>query len=169
MAVEIERKFLLREDPTERLANHEGQRLRQGYLAIDQAVEVRVRISPQSAVVTIKAGRGITRTEVEMTVGASEAEELWTHTVGRRIEKTRYRIDLRPGRDARGACVAEVDVYHGDLTGLFVAEVEFDAESTAAEFAPPEWFGREVSDDERWSNASLARNGTPEEFTDELS
>jgi adenylate cyclase len=152
MAVEIERKFLVRGDPTERLSNHEGQHLRQGYLALDQAVEVRVRISPQSAVVTIKAGRGITRTEVEMTVGASQAEELWTHTVGRRIEKTRYRIDLRPDRDARGACVAEVDVYHGDLTGLFLAE----------------WFGREVSDDERWSNASLARNGTPKEFTDEL-
>ena len=168
MAVEIERKFLLREDPTERLRRHEGERLRQGYLAIDQAVEVRVRIGADSASVTIKAGRGLARTEVDLPVAASDAEELWTHTVGRRIEKTRYRIDVRDDGDDREGPVAEVDIYHGELAGLRVVEVEFASELMAAEFAPPDWFGREVSGDERWSNAHLARHGAPEEFTDEL-
>ncbi len=168
MAVEIERKFLLREAPTARLENREGLRLRQGYLAIDHAVEVRVRIGPESAVVTIKTGHGLTRTEVEMPIDPSDAEELWKYTEGRRIEKTRYLIDLCDDASEPGGCVAEVDIYCGELMGLCVVEVEFNDEPAALEFAPPAWFGRELSGDERWSNARLARHGAPKEFTREL-
>jgi CYTH domain-containing protein len=117
MAVEIERKFLLRGDPASRLGSDVGEHLRQGYLAIDQAVEVRVRIGSGSAAVTVKAGRGVARTEVEMPITADEAEELWIHTVGRRIEKTRYRIDLEGAGLDRRADVAEVDIYHGSQAG----------------------------------------------------
>jgi adenylate cyclase len=167
MALEIERKFLVRESPLARLENEVGERLRQGYVAIDHEVEVRIRIGAESAVVTIKAGRGQTRSEVEMPVGSIDAEELWGHTKGRRIEKTRYRVHLaRGGRDAPDH-VAEVDVYHGDLAGLHVAEVEFESPSAAAAFTPPDWFGTELTGDERWSNANLARHGAPEEFIDE--
>ena len=167
MALEIERKFLLRKTPIARLGNEMGERLRQGYVAIDHEVEVRVRIGTESAAVTIKAGRGQTRAEVEMPIGSRDAEELWIHTEGRRIEKTRYRLHLdRGARDERGH-VAEVDVYHGDLAGLFVAEVEFHSPSAAAGFAPPDWFGPELTGDERWSNANLARYGAPEGFIDE--
>ena len=134
MAFEIERKFLLRGDPASRLGNEVGEHLRQGYLAIDQAVEVRVRIGSESAAVTVKAGRGIVE------VGFAAAR--------------------RAGR----ADVAEVDIYHGSLAGLSVAEVEFASESSAAEFVPPHWFGRELTGDDRWSNAQLARHGLPEEF-----
>ncbi len=168
MAPEIERKFLLGEDPAPRLRDQEGQRLRQGYLAVDGTVEVRVRISPESAVVTIKAGRGISRSEVEMPVSATDAEELWAHTLGRRIEKTRYRLRLADTEVGGREAVAEVDVYHGDLAGLFVAEVEFESDATAVAFTPPAWFSRELTGDERWSNANLARHGTPKEFIDEL-
>jgi len=168
MAFEIERKFLLRGDPASRLGNEVGEHLRQGYLAIDQAVEVRVRIGSESAAVTVKAGRGVVRTEVEMPIAADEAEELWIHTVGRRIEKTRYRIDLAGAGLDRRADVAEVDIYHGSLAGLSVAEVEFASESSAAEFVPPHWFGRELTGDDRWSNAQLARHGLPEEFINGL-
>ena len=166
MALEIERKFLVRKNPIERLGNEVGERLRQGYVAIDQEVEVRVRIGAESAVVTIIAGRGQTRAEVEMPVGSDDAEELWRHTEGRRIEKTRYRVHLEgDARDGREH-VAEVDVYYGDLAGLYVAEVEFDSSSSAAEFTPPDWFGPELTGDDRWSNANLARHGAPEEFID---
>jgi adenylate cyclase len=43
---------------------------------------------------------------------------LWRLTVGRRLEKTRYRIPL-------GRLTIELDVFHGKLRGLIVAEVEF--------------------------------------------
>ena len=84
--------------------------------------------------------------------------------MGRRLEKTRYRIDLAGAGLDRRADVAEVDIYHGSLAGLSVAEVEFASESSAAEFVPPHWFGRELTGDDRWSNAQLARHGLPEEF-----
>jgi CYTH domain-containing protein len=39
--------------------------------------------------------------------------------------------------------------------------VEFDSEDDAAAFAPPHWFGREVTGQAGWSNAALARHGLP--------
>jgi adenylate cyclase len=44
-----------------------------------------------------------------------------------------------------------------------VAEVEFPDETTAAGFEPPAWFGRELTDDWRYANRSLASDGMPAE------
>jgi adenylate cyclase len=55
----------------------------------------------------------------------------------------------------------EVDVYCGALTGLSVAEVEFDTEEAADAFEPPAWFGCEVTDDVRFKNQRLASEGAP--------
>ena len=42
-----------------------------------------------------------------------------------------------------------------------IAEVEFDSLDRLHEFGPPEWFGSEVTDDERFANAVLAVHGAP--------
>ena len=52
-------------------------------------------------------------------------------------------------------------MYHGRLSGLLVAEVEFDSPAAAAGFDPPEWLGREVTDDPRYKNKRLATTGLP--------
>ena len=52
-------------------------------------------------------------------------------------------------------------MYTGDLEGLVVAEVEFDSETAAEAFAPPEWFGEDVTEDVRYKNQRLARDGAP--------
>ncbi len=153
MTTEIERKFLVTEIPGADVLGP-GTRLRQGYLAEDGAVQVRVRISEGSAVLTVKAGAGLVRTEVEVGIGTDEAEALWPHTGGRRIEKVRHRVDA-------GSRVADVDLYEGVLEGLCTAEVEFAAESEAAAFDPPAWFGRDLTGEDGWDNASLARRGRP--------
>ncbi len=156
MTIEIEKKFLLPELPhSDRLGP--GVRIRQGYLAEENGVEVRVRITHHEATLTVKAGTGLARTEVEVSISHQQAEALWQHTAGRQIDKTRHRVTLD---DARGS-VAEVDMYAGDLTGLCVVEVEFDSESSAAAFVPPAWFGRELTGQPGWSNAALARHGRP--------
>ena len=152
MSTEIERKFLLVDVPAEHPG--EGERMRQGYLAEDDGVSVRIRITTATAVLTVKAGAGRSRTEVEVELPFVEAEELWAHTVGRRIEKVRYEIPVDGG-------IAELDVYEGELAGLFTVEVEFADEQSADRFRPPAWFGTEVTGDERWTNASLARLGRP--------
>jgi adenylate cyclase len=152
--VEIERAFVADRRPDAELLGP-GVPLRQGYVASEGEVEVRLRITADDAVLTIKSGGGLTRDEVELTVATSDAEALWPLTQGRRIAKHRHRV-------AVGEQVAEVDVYGDALEGLCRIEVEFDSEAAAAAFDPPAWFGREVTGDERWRNASLARHGRPD-------
>lgn len=154
MASEIERSFLVPVLPSvDELGP--GARLRQGYLAFDGQVEVRVRLSDGAATLTVKAGRGLHRTEVEAELSAPDGEELWHLTEGRRVEKVRHRATLPTGE------VAEVDVYEGALTGLATVEVEFSSEDDANAFRPPPWFGRDVTTEPGWSNADLAVHGLP--------
>ena len=148
MAVEIERKFTVASLSGLHLGA--GTAIRQGYLAEEGDVEVRVRITPERAALTVKAGVGLRRTEVERELDIDEAEALWPHTEGRRLEKVRYRVAL-------AEVVAEVDVYGGALDGLVVVEVEFGSEDAAAAFVPPPWFGEEVTALGGWKNADLAR------------
>jgi CYTH domain-containing protein len=155
VAEEIERKFLLTAVPGAEVLGP-GRRLRQGYVAVDGAVEVRVRIDDGGAVLTVKAGSGLARTEVELPLDGADADALWAHTAGRRIEKRRHRCAL--GDDGP---VAEVDLFDGDLDGLAVVEVEFPDAGAAAAFEPPPWFGRELTGEGGWSNADLARFGRP--------
>ena len=66
------------------------------------------------------------------------------------VLKTRYVHPLPDG------LAAEIDVYHGPLDGLVTVEVEFPDEKRRAAFAPPAWFGKDVSQ-ERWAkNSDLA-------------
>ena len=153
MSTEVERKFLVTHPPDTALLGP-GVRLRQGYIAEEGDVQVRVRISAEGATLTVKAGRGLARTEVEVAIATEEAEDLWPHTRGRRLEKVRHRVPLGP-------VVADVDVYAGTLQGLCTAEVEFASEEEARSFVAPGWFGRDLTGEPGWDNASLARAGAP--------
>ena len=152
--IEIERKFLLDGvPPTMRDARRVP--IRQGYLALDGETEVRVRITPQAATLTIKSGHGRVRVEEELALEPRQAEALWQLTEGRRVEKTRRRVQ------AAGAEV-EIDEYGGAHDGLVVAEVEFADEDASRAFEPPPWFAREVTADRRYSNRRLATDGLPD-------
>lgn len=156
MGTEIERKFLL-DGPPAGIDLGDGVHMRQGYVAEDGGVSVRVRVFDDSARLTIKAGTGVARTEVELDVPVAEAEQLWPFTAGRRVDKTRHRVVL-----VADDLVAEVDRFHDALDGLWVVEVEFDSVEASERFAPPAWFGREVTGDHRWTNLALSRQGRPD-------
>jgi adenylate cyclase len=153
VSVEIERKFLVTEPPPAEVLG-DGVRYRQGYLAGEGDVDTRIRIGPVAAWLTVKAGRGVARTEVELGIDVADAESLWPHTVGRQLEKVRYRVPVDGG-------VAEVDRYAGELDGLWTVEVEFASDADAASFVPPAWFGDDVTNEPGWSNSALARHGQP--------
>lgn len=153
--MEIERKFLLNDVPsTMRLARREP--IRQGYIALDGDTEVRIRLTPRQAVLTIKSGRGGVRTEEEVVLDARRGDALWELTEGRRVTKARRRVRV-------GDAVVEVDEYSGALDGLVVAEVEFPDEESSRSFDAPSWFAREVTDDRRYANRSLATDGIPQD------
>lgn len=153
VTTEIERKFVVSDPPPGDVLGP-GVRLRQGYLAEDGEVQVRVRLAGGAATLTVKAGSGLRRSEVEAAIAGEAAEALWPFTAGRRVEKVRHRV-------AVGALVADVDVYEGALAGLCTAEVEFASEEEARRFRPPAWFGRDVTGEAGWDNAALARRGRP--------
>jgi adenylate cyclase len=152
---EIERKFLVGEPPPD-LERHPSEPLRQGYVALDGGVEVRVRRKGDRHLLTIKSGSGRVRVEEELEIDERRFDALWALTEGRRITKTRYRVPVADG------LTAEVDLYDGDLTGLVVAEVEFDSAEQGEAFDPPGWLGREITDDPRFGNRTLAVDGRPE-------
>lgn len=148
MGTEIERKFILRAVP-EWVSETEGSAIRQGYLAAGAGAEVRVRLRDGSPRLTVKRGEGLARDETEIDLADAQFAALWPLTEGQRIEKTRYRHPL-------GDLTLEVDVYEGPHAGLVVAEIEFASIAESRSFEPPDWLGREVTGDERWTNRSLA-------------
>lgn len=147
MAREIERKFLVTRLPD--LAGVDGQPMVQGYLRADADGSVRLRITGDGAVLTVKGpSRGNTRLEFEYDVPDADAREmLEALAVGVPVEKVRYRIPHE-------GYVWELDVFSGSNGGLVVAEVEL--EDPEDEPPRPDWLGREVSGDPRYYNASLA-------------
>ncbi len=152
---EIERKFLVKRDADQ--AGERPERIDQGYVAIDgDGTEVRVRRRGNTRTLTVKSpDAGRVRLEEELPIDEQRFERLWPLTEGRRIEKDRSRIGLPDGH------AAELDVYHGRLTGLRTVEVEFDSVQESDRFRPPDWFGPDVTADDRYRNRVLAVRGLP--------
>lgn len=154
MTNEIERKFLVKEIPAG-LGKYPSNDISQGYLAVtDDGTEIRIRRKGTKYYETVKSGEGLSRKESEVEIGGEAFHSLWPLTEGMRVEKTRFEIPY-------GAHLIELDFYSGSLEGLVVAEVEFGSEEESARFIPPDWFGREVTDDKRYANKSLALYGKP--------
>lgn len=150
MALEIERKFLVKGDFIDQA--EERLVIIQGYLSLDKARTVRVRIQNEKAFLTIKGksnASGLSRYEWEKEIDQSEAKELLKLAIGSSIEKIRYCIPV-------GNHVFEVDVFSGENEGLVIAEVELQSETEA--FEKPDWLGKEVSGDPRYYNANLVLN-----------
>jgi adenylate cyclase len=152
---EIERKFLVDDVPS--LGDGwRARRLEQGYLAVTDDVEVRVRrVDGDAARITVKSAPGLSRVEEELALDDDAFARLWPLTEGRRVVKTRH------AREQDDGLVLELDVYEGTLSGLATLEVEFASEEAAAAWSPPPWVGREVTGEKAYANQSLALYGAP--------
>jgi CYTH domain-containing protein len=154
MAVEIERKFLVRDDSWRSLASRR-QAIRDGLIAIANGRKVRVRISNQRATLAVKSRTdGLANAEFEYEIPLADAEELLAHHCLREpLAKTRYSVP-------HGGLVWQVDVYKGVLAGVVLAEVELPSETT--ELALPAWIGREVTGNPAYKKMNMvnARMGT---------
>jgi CYTH domain-containing protein/CHAD domain-containing protein len=153
VAAEIERKFLLAQLPTE-LDESPAVDIEQGYLATAPDAEVRVRRRGETFSFTLKRGSGEEREEVEVGIDRRQFQKLW-EACGGRLAKRRHLVALGDG------LTAEVDIYFGSLAGLRVVEVEFPSREAATDFQPPDWFGREVTGENRYANQALAFGGIP--------
>jgi len=149
MAVEIERKFLIKNDSWRHLAT--GKTYRQGYLCVDKDRTVRVRTAGDTAYLTVKGiSVGATRLEYEYEIPVNDADMMLNQLCVRPfIEKKRYEI-LSDG------LVWEVDEFEGANKGLIIAEVELEAEDQ--NFCKPDWIGEQVTGDPRYYNVNLIAN-----------
>lgn len=148
--LEIERKFLVRDDSYKREAKS-SSRIRQGYICCARGRTVRVRMRDGRGFLTIKgpaAQGGLSRYEFETEITPDEAENLFKLCEPGAIDKTRWLVDC-------GQHTFEVDEFHGENLGLVVAEVELSSEGEP--FEKPSFIGREVTGDRRYYNSFLTK------------
>lgn len=155
--MEIERKYAIHDIPGD-LEQYYKMKIEQGYLCHNPIL--RIRKSNEDYILTYKSkegigeqkdGQAIIHQETELPLTEEAFLNLKNKTDGNMIYKTRYLIPLLDG------LTVELDVFEGMLTGLVFAEVEFPNETIADEFVPPEWFGKELSSDKRFSNYHLSK------------
>ena len=142
--MEIERKYLLKSFAVE----GRSELLIQGYLSLDP--EIRVRIKAEKAFLTIKSEGNLSRSEIEVEIPISKAQEMLLLT-DKIITKTRYTVDRW-----------EIDVYEGSLAGLLIAEIELESETEKVEVIPNSIIiDREVTCEKAFKNKHLATKGLP--------
>jgi adenylate cyclase len=149
MGIEIERKYLLKDDSWRELAK--GTQYRQGYLNSEKERVVRVRTINGKGFLTIKGiSTGATRVEYEYEIPDADAAAMLDGLCEKPlIEKNRYKIEFE-------GLVWEVDEFFGENQGLIVAEVELESEDQ--QFEKPGWTGEEVTGNAKYFNSNLIQN-----------
>ncbi len=145
---EIEKKYLVRELPKE-LDSYPHYDIEQGYLCTNPVI--RVRKTDTDYILTYKSSGLMMREEYEHPLTCDGYDHLIKKADGTVISKTRYLI-----RENSGYLI-ELDIFHKDLTGIVLAEVEFTSIDHAKEYIPPAWFAEEVTDNICFHNSRISR------------
>lgn len=144
--MEIERKFLVKNIPD--LTNTIYTEITQGYLSFNP--EIRIRQDGNKYYITKKSNGDISREEIEIEIEEKVYNILFNLIEENIINKTRYFVY------ANGK-IAELNIYHGDLEGLSIVEVEFKSLEEASNFEAPLWFGKEVTYIDKYKNKNIAK------------
>ena len=144
--MEIERKYLVRELP-EDLSQYPYAEIEQVYL-MDTPV-IRIRKTGEKYVLTVKGAGLLSREELNLPLTEEAYARLYEKKEGVPVTKRRYKIPYE-------GLTIELDLFKGAQDGLVLAEVEFDSVEASEAFAPPAWFGEEVTYDPRYQNVSMA-------------
>ncbi|HUR40184.1 MAG TPA: CYTH domain-containing protein [Verrucomicrobiae bacterium] len=148
MGLEIERKFLLKDDGWRKDVGR-SVNMDQGYLSReDGKASVRVRTEGATARLNIKAAVvGAARAEFDYEVPLADAREILAKLCVGRLEKVRHFVEHH-------GHTWEIDEFSGANAGLVVAELELSREDEV--FQRPHWLGEEVTHDRRYYNHALA-------------
>lgn len=143
--IENEFTFLVKKLP-QNLEPHRQEALKQGYFSAElQPLRIRQKGTrfELNKKVPLNPQDFSRYQEFEIEISQEEFERLWPQVLNS-LEKTRYYIPLSAGLKA------ELDVFEGDLKGLSLVEVEFPTEEARSKFQPPDWFGKDVTQ-EHWA------------------
>ena len=145
--MEIEKKFLINTLPD--LSKYSYHKISQAYLNTDPVV--RIRKQDNDYYLTYKGKGMMAREEYNLPLNATSYEHLSKKDDGNVISKTRYLIPLDNG------LTAELDIFDAPFEWLQMVEVEFESVEQANLFTPPEWFGKEVTNDSHYHNSYLSQ------------
>ncbi|MEA1967434.1 MAG: CYTH domain-containing protein [Thermodesulfobacteriota bacterium] len=150
MGIEIEKKFLLKNDLW-RTTGADVVLFKQGYLNNSENGVVRIRSAGTRGFITVKGKTcNASRLEYEYEIPLKDAEEMLDLLCEKPlIEKNRFFIDHKGFQWV-------VDEFSGKNKGLILAEIELLAKDQP--FEKPGWIGREVTDDPRYFNSNLIKN-----------
>lgn len=161
--MEIERKYLIKQIPSD-LSRYPFHQIEQAYLNIDPVV--RIRKQDEEYYLTYKGKGMISREEYNLHLDKKAYYHLLTKHDGNVITKTRYLIPLNNPQFIPGFIVKpnlqltiELDLFEGDLATLVLAEIEFPDIETANALIMPDWFQKDVSNDSRYHNSNLSKDG----------
>lgn len=144
---EIERKFLVNDEILDVIKYLQSKKIRQGYISDIDGKTVRVRTKGEKGYLTIKGkSSGISRDEFEYEIPFEDANQLLQNFCPKVLEKERFDLII-------GEKKWEIDIFHGKLEGLIIAELELESEDEAFEL--PGWIQEEVSDDVQYYNSRL--------------
>lgn len=153
--MEIERKYLILKLP-ENLKDYPHRRIEQGYLSVNPVV--RVRMDGNSFYLTYKGEGMMVREEYNLPLTKESYEHLLAKADGNIITKERYNIPFTCVHTdgATREHMIELDLFDGIFSGMKLAEVEFDSETLANTFCPPDWFGEDVTFSHKYHNSYLS-------------
>ncbi len=161
MAIEIEKKYLLKSKDILQVLKNEGlefkkEHITQIYTKITDTKETRVRKCDNEYFLTSKIGKGLKRKELERKIDVKLFEFAEQNRIGQSIQKIRHTFKLQNK-------AANIDIYELQLDGLIVLEVEFEDEQTANTYVLPNIFQeqviKDVTTDEAYKNKNLALYG----------
>ena len=156
--MEIERKYLI-EDPGKLPQNYQDfpfHEIEQAYLCTNPVV--RIRREDEQYYLTYKGKGLLAREEYNLPLTKEAYEHLLPKADGIILQKRRSNIPLIRDLSPRHELTIELDIFHGDYEGFYLAEVEFASVEESKDFTPPLWFGEDVSGDFHYSNSYLAQN-----------
>lgn len=154
MAIEIERKFLLKSKDYIHLARSSSI-IEQGYITTDPARTVRVRKVVGKSALTIKgisSDDGLQRYEFETSISDTDADDLLALCdISNIIRKVRYVVQ---DTDNYG-----IDLYWevDEFTDIDLILVEVEIPTTETTLIIPSWVGKEVTGDKQYYNSNLSK------------
>lgn len=155
MGVEIEHKWLIKDDTLSTLLKEDIIVIRQCYISVNEMSIVRIRTATgtkekQAGYVTIKGQSiGSARLEYESRMSYDEASEIISSPMSlyTPIEKIRY-VTMFNGKKW------EIDQFLGKNEGLIVAEIELISDYEAYDL--PDWVTENVTAEKRYNNLQLS-------------
>lgn len=149
--LEIEKTFLVKKIPDD-LSSYNSHQIKQGYISLSSPA-LRIRQKDNKFELTkkipLKAGDWSSVEEINIPLTEAEFNKLWLLTE-KSLEKIRYEIPLHDN------LIAELDVFRGELEGLSFVEVEFISEDQMNLFQKPDWFGKDITQEDFSANVFLA-------------